>query len=275
MSGRGLPFIGDEREWHGGQASERAFCVLAPNPSPMTLDGTNTWVLAEPGARTCVVLDPGPDDPDHLRRIVETAEQREMRVGLILLTHGHPDHAEGARTFAALANAPVRALDPVHQLGAEGLSGGEVIECDGLELRVIETPGHTSDCVTFALPADGAMLTGDTVLGRGTSVIAWPDGRLGAYLLSLVRLRDLAERSEAALLLPGHGPTLLDPARVLAEYLDHRGQRLDQVRDAIRTGITSAPAIVDALYDIPDALKGPAELSVRAQLEYLSELGEI
>lgn len=241
----------------------------------MTLDGTNTWLLAEPGATSCIVVDPGPDDEAHLDAIINAAAERDLRIAMTVLTHGHPDHAEGARSLAERTRTPVRALDPMHRYGDEGLAGGDVIELDGLELRVIETPGHTGDCVTFYLPADGALLTGDTVLGRGTSVIAWPDGRLGAYLVSLVRLRDLAERSDATVLLPGHGPTLDEPARVLAEYLTHRGQRLDQVRDAVRAGITSAPAIVDALYEIPESLKGAAELSVRAQLAYLTELGEM
>ena len=241
----------------------------------MTLDGTNTWLLSEPGSSRCIVVDPGPDDDAHLDAIIAAADSIGTSIALTVLTHGHPDHAEGARRFAERTNTNVRALDPMHQYGDEGLVGGDVIAVDGLEVHVVETPGHTADCVSFHLPADGALLTGDTVLGRGTSVIAWPDGRLGAYLLSLVRLRDLAERSEAVMLLPGHGPTLDDPSRVLAEYLTHRGQRLDQVRDAIRAGVTSAPAIVDALYDIPDGLKGAAELSVRAQLQYLAELGEI
>lgn len=274
MSGVQIVNFDEGRPWHGGLGSERAFCVLAPNASEMTLDGTNTWILAEPGATSCVVVDPGPEDDAHLDHIISTAEERGCRVGLTVVTHGHPDHAEGAREFARRTNTAVRALDPLHTHGAEGLVGGDVIELDGLELHVMETPGHTGDCVTFVIPADGAMLTGDTVLGRGTSVIAWPEGRLGEYLVSLVRLRDLAERTEAALLLPGHGPTLDDPVRVLDAYLTHRGQRLDQVRTAIKAGYVGAPAIVDALYEIPEGLKWAAELSVRAQLQYLAELGE-
>ena len=274
MSGVQIVNFDEGRPWHGGVGSERAYCVLAPNASAMTLDGTNTWILAEPGASSCVVLDPGPDDDVHLERIIAAADARGCRVGLTVLTHGHPDHAEGARAFAERTNTAVRALDPMHTHGAEGLVGGDVIAMDGLEVHVVETPGHTGDCLTFVLPADGAMLTGDTVLGRGTSVIAWPEGRLGEYLISLVRLRDLAERSDATTLLPGHGPVLDDPVRVLDAYLTHRGQRLDQVRIAIRAGYVGAPSIVDALYTIPDELKAAAELSVRAQLQYLVELGE-
>jgi len=104
-----------------GMGTERARCLLAPNPSPMTLDGTNTWVLSEPGAERSIVIDPGPEHEEHLRRVAGEAG----RVALVLLTHGHPDHAEGARRFAELAGGvPVRALDPAHRLGEEGLAEG-------------------------------------------------------------------------------------------------------------------------------------------------------
>ncbi|WP_240510296.1 MBL fold metallo-hydrolase, partial [Streptomyces albus] len=175
----------------GGPATARALCVLAPNPSPMTLDGTNTWIVAEPDAAVAVVIDPGPLDDAHLRNVVATAERLGKRVALTLLTHGHPDHAEGAARFAELTGSPVRALDPALRLGEEGLGAGDVITTGGLELRVVPTPGHTADSLSFHLPADAAVLTGDTVLGRGTTVVAHPDGRLGDYLDSLRALRSL------------------------------------------------------------------------------------
>src|SRR4051812_32888883 len=98
-----------------GAVSGRAYCVLAPNPSPMTLEGTNTWLLAEPGSRRAVVIDPGPEDPVHLDAVVAAAEERDLQVASVLLTHGHPDHAEGARAFADRVGAGVRALDPAHR----------------------------------------------------------------------------------------------------------------------------------------------------------------
>ncbi|MCZ9339906.1 MBL fold metallo-hydrolase, partial [Streptomyces sp. TRM76130] len=162
-----------------GPATERAVNVLAPNASPMTLDGTNTWILAEPGSQSAVVVDPGPLDEGHLRRVVDTAERSGRRVALTLLTHGHPDHAAGAARFAELTRTNVRALDPELRLGEEGLGAGDVVTVGGLELRVVPTPGHTADSLSFHLPADRAVLTGDTVLGRGTTVVAHPDGRLG------------------------------------------------------------------------------------------------
>ncbi|HEX6470935.1 MAG TPA: MBL fold metallo-hydrolase, partial [Streptosporangiaceae bacterium] len=119
-----------------GMGTDRAICVLAPNPSPMTLDGTNTWVLAEPGAERAIVIDPGPEHEGHLRRIADTVAAAGRRVDLVLLTHGHFDHAEGARRFAELSGArAVRALDPAHRLGEEGLAEGDAVTMDGLELR--------------------------------------------------------------------------------------------------------------------------------------------
>jgi glyoxylase-like metal-dependent hydrolase (beta-lactamase superfamily II) len=245
--------------------TDRALCVLAPNPSPMTLDGTNTWVLREPGAERSLVIDPGPEHEEHLRRVASVAGQ----VALVLLTHGHPDHAEGARRFAELAGSvPVRALDPAHRLGEEGLAEGDVIELEGLELRVMETPGHTPDSLTFWLPADEAVLTGDTVLGRGTTVVH----RLGDYLTSLDRLRAMAEGTRV--ILPGHGDRLDDPVGALDYYIGHRRERLQQVEDALAAGDRTAREVVERVYaDVDRALWPVAEASVRAQLDYLAERG--
>ena len=156
--------------------------------------------------------------------------------GIVLLTHGHLDHSEGARAFAERAGVGVRALDPAHRLGDEGLAGGYVVELDGLRVDVVATPGHTGDSLSFVLPETGALLTGDTVLGRGTTVVAHPDGRLGAYLDSLHRLADLADRLGLADLLPGHGPALRQPLEVVRAYLRHRAERLEQVRAAVQAG---------------------------------------
>lgn len=254
--------------WHGGRFGERATCVLAPNAGPMTLDGTNTWVVREPGARRSVVVDPGPLDAGHLDRVLEAAGD----VAVVVLTHGHADHSEGARAFAERARCGVRALDPAHRLGAEGLHDTDVIAVDGLELRVVGTPGHTSDSLSFVLPAERAVLTGDTVLGRGTTVVAHPDGQLGAYLGSLRRLRDLAEARDVDVVWPGHGPVLDDALAVIDRYLAHRAERLDEVRAAVAAGSADPAAIVRLVYaDVDERLWPAAELSVRAQLAYLDE----
>lgn len=271
--------------WSGGDFGERARCVLAPNPNLMTLDGTNTWVLREPGARRSVVVDPGPEDPGHLDAVAAAAGE----VAVVLLTHGHLDHSQSARSFAERMGCGVRALDPQQRLGSEGLGDGDVVAVDGLEVHVVGTPGHTSDSLSFVLPADRAVLTGDTVLGRGTTVVAHPDGQLGAYLDSLQRLHALAEAREVDAVWPGHGPVIHDALVVLDYYLDHRRQRLEQVREALHDLSAESPAaetrvealmtdqpdlarrVVERVYsDVDPVLWGAAELSVRAQIAYLS-----
>jgi glyoxylase-like metal-dependent hydrolase (beta-lactamase superfamily II) len=255
-----------------GMGTDRASCVLAPNPSPMTLDGTNTWVIAEPGSAAALVVDPGPEDNGHLHRVLDVACVGDRQVAQIVLTHGHPDHAAGAARFAAMTGAPVIALDPAHRLGSEGLSAGDVLTAAGCEVRVVATPGHSADSVSLLLEADGALLTGDTVLGRGTTVIA-QDGGLGDYLRTLDELRSLAGSAGLRALLPGHGPLLDDPAGVLDYYIAHRRERLDQIRAALAAGARTPAEIVDVVYaDTDPAVRGAAESSVRAQLDYLNRL---
>lgn len=271
--------------WAGGRFGAASECVLAPNAGPMTLDGTNTWILrASPDSR-CIVVDPGPPDRAHL----DAVAQRGGDIAVVLLTHHHLDHAEAAREFAELVGCGVRALDPAYRLGSEGLVAGDVVAVDDLEVRVVATPGHTADSLSFVLPSERAVLTGDTVLGRGTTVVAHPDGKLGAYLDSLDRLHALAEAREIDRIWPGHGPVLDDALGVLDHYLAHRQERLDQVRDALRmmrSGADSAEdlaelsrslprRIAERVYaDVDPVLWAAAELSVRAQLDYLAERGD-
>jgi glyoxylase-like metal-dependent hydrolase (beta-lactamase superfamily II) len=267
----GVP-MGEPGSWLGGAAGQRAFCVLAPNPGPMTLDGTNTWILREPGADVALVVDPGPADEGHLARVRSAVEATGARVREVLLTHRHLDHSEGAVRFAKLCGpgVGVRALDPAYRLGSEGLGEGDVVTAGDLVVRVIATPGHTSDSLSFLVPADASVLTGDTVLGRGTAVVAHPDGQLAAYLDSLERLRELAEAGVVASILPGHGPVLPDARTVIAQYQAHRAERLQQVRSAVAAGAHTPREVVEQVYaDVDPVLWPAAELSVRAQLDYL------
>ncbi|UBU13794.1 MBL fold metallo-hydrolase [Nonomuraea gerenzanensis] len=263
MSGLHIPI-----DTPDGSRTAHAENLLAPNPSAMTLDGTNTWVIG--AGEEVVVVDPGPDDQAHLSRVRDHLGER--RVTQILLTHGHFDHSGGARGFARMVNAPVRALDPRHRLGEEGLGDGDVVTVGGLEIHVYGTPGHSFDSLCFWLPADRAMLTGDTVLGRGTTIIA-RDGGLADYLRSLDRLRATAESLEARALLPGHGPVLPDPIGTLDAYIAHRRERLDQIRAARAQGARTPRQIVTIVYaDVDRSLWPAAEMSVAAQLDYLDRL---
>jgi len=232
--------------------------LRAPNPGPMTLDGTNSWVLRAPGAAEAVVIDPGPDDAGHLAALVAA-----QPVSTILITHGHFDHVEGAaRLSGLLGGVPVRAADPAHCVRAEPLTPG-LLELAGFAIEVLATPGHTTDSVCFVTPE--AVFSGDTILGRGTTVVAYPDGDLRSYLRSLVRLSAYGK-----MLLPGHGPALSDCGEVARAYLAHRQERLEQVREAVAGGAESAEAVVDVVYpDIDPRIRFAAEASARAQLDYL------
>ena len=243
-----------------------ASVVLAANPSSMTLEGTNTWLLRAPDSDSAIVVDPGPDHDAHLDPVIAAAG----RVSQILLTHGHIDHSAGARRLAERTGAPVRALDGAQRLGTEGLSEGDVVSASGVEVRVWATPGHSRDSVSFVLD-DGrtrSVLTGDTILGRGTTVVAYPDGELGEYLASLRRLAELAD----ATVLPGHGPELASAGVVAQHYLEHRQQRLEQVAAALTQlgPDADARAVVEVVYaDVEQRLWWAAEMSVKAQLAYL------
>jgi glyoxylase-like metal-dependent hydrolase (beta-lactamase superfamily II) len=253
------------------RVTDYATRVLAANPGPMTLEGTNTWILRAPEAAQSIVVDPGPQLEDHLRAVLDAAGD----VAVVLLTHKHPDHSEGAAWFANQAGCGVRAVDPAFRLPtdhAHGLAEGDVITAGDLRVEVVPTPGHTLDSVCFWLPQDGSLLTGDTVLGRGTSVVAHPDGALAPYLDSLEKLQAFAN-SPAGLerLLPGHGPVITDPGKVLTQYLTHRQERLTQVRQAVAAGHTTPEAVVAHVYaDIDPTLHPAAERSVQAQLDYLN-----
>lgn len=229
--------------------------VRAPNPGPMTLEGTNTWVLRSAPDAPAVVVDPGPDDEGHLRAAAGAAQAVEC----ILVTHGHPDHVAGLARFQELTGAAV-------------LPVTSPAERAGLRITPVPTPGHTSDSVCYLVERgdERVMLTGDTILGRGTTVVAWPDGDLGDYLTSLERLTGFP----GVPALPGHGPALTDCAAAAAWYLQHRKARLDLVARAVAEGATTPAEVVTRAYpDLDPSLREAAEWSVRAQLAYLERVG--
>lgn len=242
--------------------TESASVLLCDNPGLMTLDGTNTWVLSGPGSDELVIVDPGPDDEDHIGRIADLG-----RIPLVLISHKHEDHTGGIDRIVERTGAVVRSVGSGFLRGLGGpLTDGEVIDAAGLRITVMATPGHTADSVSFVL--DDAVLTADTVLGRGTTVIDNEDGSLRQYLDSLRRLQGLGRRT----VLPGHGPDLPDLESVTAMYLAHREDRLDQVRAALAELGDDATArqVVEHVYtDVDEKLWEAAEKSVEAQLDYL------
>lgn len=259
------PGVGEPRAVR--RVTEAAAVVLAGNPGPLTLDGTNTWLLRATGSATSVVVDPGPDDDAHVEAVAAAAG----RVELIVLTHRHDDHSGGVDALHRLTGAPVLAADPRWRRDHRGPRDGEVLRAAGLRLTVWAVPGHTADSLAV-LVGNGAVLSGDTVLGRGSAVLTEPDGDLGDYLDSLRRLAGLRGRR----LLPGHGPDQPDAAPIVRSYLTHRAERLASVRAALaELGLepqaSSAPAVVARVYaDVDRGLWPAAEQSVRIQLAYVA-----
>jgi glyoxylase-like metal-dependent hydrolase (beta-lactamase superfamily II) len=246
-----------------------ASVLLANNPGKMTLEGTNTWVLRAPGRSDCVIVDPGPADRDHVRALTQLGP-----IAMTLITHHHPDHVGALRRYLSLTASPVRSVDPRFlNHSVHPLTDGEVIEGAGLRIRVLATPGHTKDSVCFVLDGHDAVVTGDTILGRGTTVLGAYDGALADYLTSLDRLADLGPGLTA---LPGHGAELSDTAAAAQAYRAHRQERLDQVRAALRSlGKSPAQArplqVVRRVYaDVDKRLWPAARVSVKAQLDYLA-----
>lgn len=249
--------------------------VRAANPGPLTLEGTNTYVLRVDDG--LVVIDPGPALEEHQARVADSGKVR-----LILLTHWHLDHSEGAQRLNELTGAPIWALDPRLRSGD---AARLVVPGEGSELRlelgaefeayVMPLPGHTADSVGIRLehPHEPALITGDTLLGRGPSVVAPPHGQLESYLSSLSAIA--ARVSVPPLrLLPGHGPVGADSAIAAAAALDHRFERLEQVRQAMSAGAGSAAEVVRIVYaDVEPTLLAAAALSVQAQLDYLARGG--
>lgn len=232
--------------------------IVAPNPGPMTLAGTNTYVY---GSDRCVVIDPGPDDARHLDAVRAAAEERGG-IGLVLLTHSHGDHSAGAaRLAAAVAEAGGSGEPPPVVLPTDGeVHGG---------LRTVATPGHAADHVCF-LTGDGVCFSGDLVLGEGSTFVPPDGGSLAAYMDSLRLLQ--AETVE--LICPGHGPWVTDPAAKLAEYVEHREMRERRLIAALDRGERSRQALLaEAWSDVPTELRPAAALVMDAHLQKLAAEG--
>ncbi|AHY47869.1 Zn-dependent hydrolase including glyoxylase [Rubrobacter radiotolerans] len=216
--------------------------ITARNPGPLTLDGTNTYVLGD------TVIDPGPDDADHL----ECVAARSGTVRKILLTHRHPDHAAGARTLSRMTGAPVLAFE-------EGLSDGD--EVSGLV--TLHTPGHSGDHLCFWHARSETLFSGDLIAGRGSIMVAPPEGDMEEYLTSLRRVRDLKPER----IMPGHGPRVTDAGAKVREYISHREEREARIVAALRAGASSVEELLESAYsDTPEAMYPYARLALRAHM---------
>jgi glyoxylase-like metal-dependent hydrolase (beta-lactamase superfamily II) len=226
--------------------------IVAPNPGPMTLGGTNTYLY---GSDPCVAIDPGPDDTEHLEAVRVEAEERGG-IGVVLLTHSHGDHADGAETLAALAAREGSRPEVVLPGGGEEHAG----------LRALATPGHAADHVCL-LTADGVCFSGDLVLGEGSTFVPPDGGSLAAYMESLRLLR--AEPLE--LICPGHGPWVIDPAAKLAEYVEHREMRERRLLAALDRGERSREALLSEVWDdVPPEVRPAAAMVMEAHLQKLA-----
>lgn len=269
------------------QVSPRVRRIVANNPSPFTFTGTCTYVV---GKGEVAVIDPGPDDPAHVARLLEQLEGE--RVGRIVVTHTHRDHSPGARLLKDATGAPIvgcgphRAARPLfahESAGGEGsgdhrhvpdeeLADGALVQGEGWTLEAVATPGHTANHLAFALKEEETLFSGDHVMAWSTTIVAPPDGAMGDYMASL---RRLAERAEG-LYWPGHGGPVLNPPRYLRGLIHHRMMREEAIVDRVKAGDGLIPDIVARLYEgLAPALRGAAAMSVLAHLEDLVERGVV
>jgi glyoxylase-like metal-dependent hydrolase (beta-lactamase superfamily II) len=215
--------------------------IVAPNPGPMTLSGTNSYVV---GADPAYVIDPGPEDEGHVAALREEADRRGG-LGGILLTHSHADHSAAV----PMLDAPVVEAGP---------------------MKVVHTPGHAEDHVCFVM--DGVCFTGDLILGEGSTFVPPDGGSLTAYLDSLHRIGEL----DLALLCPGHGPYVTDPQAKIREYIEHRLDRERKLLAALESGERSRARLLDAAWDdVPDEMRPAAAVVMQAHLEKLDAEGRL
>ena len=238
----------------------RVHRVVAPNPGPYTGPGTNTWIV-EAGP-VLAVIDPGPDDDAHLAAL--NKKIGGATVGVVLVTHGHPDHLPLAERFARPHHAAVQRFPE--------LSDGDVVRVGNLNLSVLYTPGHSADHLSFLIPEDGAVFTGDLILGRGSSMVTYPEGDVAAYLGSLDRLARLGPR----MLFPGHWDPVTDAMGKIREYREHRLEREAQVLAEVRRGAGTAAELTRRVYgELDDELMVAAEMTLRAHLRKLVDDGAV
>lgn len=259
------------------QISEQpeVWMFTAPNPGPKTLDGTHTFVV---GRSTAYLIDPGPAHEVYQDQVADWVRNADAQVVAILLSHGHPDHAPGAARLAASLSVPVWSSDNLATeeniaLPVDRTYGAnQSFPTDEDTLHVVPSPGHSEDHVAFWLQGARILFAGDSILGRGTTLIAPPQGNMIRYMETLRRLQNL----DARIIAPGHGPLITNPAAKLREYLRHREQRESQVLEGLGDGPATIQELVERLYqDVDTRLHGLAAGSVQAQLEKLQIEGRV
>ena len=247
--------------------------VRAPNPSAMTLQGTNSY-LVDCGNGEALVIDPGPAIDRHLQALLDAAQSKGATIRTIALTHGHPDHAAGAARLASMTRAKLLA----HPRSSVSRDGDLPLEGDlrvgSIAMRAIDAPGHTFDHAIFYLPQERALFTGDTILGEGTTVIAPPGGAMRPYQRTLARLA--REFAAARLIYGGHGPIVADAPAKIAEYIAHRQMRERQILDELGEGPLTIPELVKRIYSPERQVLWPAMArQILAHLIALEDEGRV
>jgi glyoxylase-like metal-dependent hydrolase (beta-lactamase superfamily II) len=241
--------------------------LRAPNPSPMTLDGTNGYVV-DGGHGHWIAIDPGPATPAHVDAFVAAARARGARYQAILVTHGHPDHFPGAAPLAAATGAPVYAHPAATFAHDRELADGEILRVGDATMRAVYAPGHAVDHLVFSLDDERALFTGDVIIGSGTVVIGPPKGDMRAYQRTLHRLRDAYGTSRV--IYGGHGPERTDVTAVIDGYIAHREAREAELLGALGRGTATIPDLVATMYRDVDRQLWPA--AARQVLAYLIAL---
>ncbi len=247
--------------------------VRAPNPSAMTLTGTNSYVL-NCGDGAALVIDPGPAIPAHVEALLDAAAAQGLSIRAIALTHGHPDHAAAAPQLAAATGAPVYAHPAARVPHTRDIALEGELRVGTTALRAMDAPGHTFDHVVLYLREERSLFTGDVILGEGTSVIAPPGGAMHPYQRTLHRLAD--EFGDAHTIYGGHGPIVHDAQAKIEEYAEHRRMREAQIVDALRAGAATIPDIVRRVYGPERSVLWPAMArQILAHLMALEEEGRV